>query len=278
MKLDAAGVLIAYDQFTETFDAGAGREDGWALGVGAMKHVADLRYGLLVVYMQDGSRTRFPAGELTYWVGGLFASGSLGPVVARAEVVYGAGTIDRLDVGDLDVRGVGAYASVSLPVGPVSFSLEGAYAGGDDPETPGRNEGFFSADYQGPFSSLIFYNTMDIAGYAGDAQSSSPEADFSVRNARAGKLSAAFSPLRGLTVTGAALYASVDQARAGVSRRMGWEFDVVAVYALAERLSLTAGVGYAVLGDYWATKPLAADGVSKPENPLGTVVAVTTRF
>ena len=124
---------------------------------------------------------------------------------------------------------------------------------------------------------MIFYNPMDIAGYAGDAQSSSPDADFSVRNARAGKISAAFTPLQRLTVTGAALYAAADRTRDGVDREMGWEFDVVAVYGITEHLSLTAGVGYALLGDYWTTAPIAG-GAGKPENPLGSMVAVTSRF
>ena len=278
LKLEPVAVLVAYDKFTEGHGDGVDRDDADAWAVGVITEAAGFDLGLLVAYLQDRSRTRFPAGDLSYGVGGVFAVGRLGVVDARVEFVYGSGTIDRPGLGVLDARGIGAYASASAPLGPVTLTLEGAYAGGDDPKTSGRNEGFFSADYHGPFWSMIFYNPMEISGYAGDAQSSSPEADFSVRNARAGKLSAVFAPLRRLTVTGAVLYASADQTRAGVDRSMGWEFDVVAECALGERVSLTAGVGYAVLGDYWTSAPIGLDAGGKPENPLCGMLAFTTGF
>lgn len=278
LKLDPVKVLVAYDKMAEGFTPAGDTHDSQAWAIGAIADAAGFKFGLLAVYLKDGSRLRFPTGDLSYWVSGLYAIGKLGPVDTRVEVVYGTGTIDRTGIDDLDVRGIGAYAGASLPLGPVSVTLEGAYAGGDDPATIDRNEGFFSADYQGPFTSIIFYNTMDIAGFAGSVQSSSPEADFSVRNARAGKLGASFAPLPRLTLTGAALYASADQTWPGVDKTLGWEFDLVAVYGITENVSLTAGVGYAVLGDYWNSNWAGAATGGEPENPLGGMVVLTTTF
>ncbi len=278
LKLDPVAVLLAYDKFTEVYTEHGVLDDSRAWAVGAITNVAGFRLGLLVAHLRDESRARFPAGDLAYWAGGLFAIGSLGPVRTRAELVYGRGTIDRSGPADLDLRGVGAYASASVPVGPMNLTLEGAYAGGDDATTTDRLEGFFSADYQGPFRSMIFYNNFDISGYAGDAQASSFEADFSVRNARAGKISVGFAPLRNLTLTGAALYASADQARVGGDKALGWEFDVVAVYQVTENVSVSAGLGYAVLGDYWKSAPIAGGTGEKPGNPLVGMVAFATRF
>jgi hypothetical protein len=278
LKLDPVAVQFAYDKFVEVHLLERGRDDSRAWAVGAIANAAGFRFGLLLANLRDESRTRFPAGDLSYWAAGLFAIGSAGPIATRAEAVYGAGTIDRAGTGDLDVRGIGAYAAAAAPLGPVTLTLEGAYAGGDDPKTTGRNEGFFSADYQGPYWSMIFYNDLDIPGYAGDPQSSSPEADFSVRNARSGKLSASFSPVRRLTVTGAALYAAADRTREGVAASLGWEFDVVAVYALSQNVTVTAGSGYAVLGDYWRPAATGDGPRAMPENPLAVVLAVTTRF
>lgn len=149
-----------------------------------------------------------------------------------------------------------------LPLGPlVTVGLEGAYSRGDDPKTPGKNEGFFSADYQGPYWSVIFYNNMDCSGYAGDTQSSNADMDSGVRNAVTGKFSAVVTPLKNLSVTGAGLYAAADRTRGGVDKALGWEFDVIAVYGITGNVSLTAG-----------------GSGRKPDNPLGGVVAFTTRF
>ena len=58
---------------------------GWA--VGAVADAAGFRFGLLVAYLKDGSRTRFPAGDVSYLAGDVFAKGTLGPAKLQAEVV-----------------------------------------------------------------------------------------------------------------------------------------------------------------------------------------------
>jgi hypothetical protein len=192
---------------------------GWAIGAVADAPLG-FRFGLLVAYLKDGSRTRFPAGEVGYLAGDVFAKGTIGPAKLQAEFYYGGGTVDRDALGDLDLGGLGGYAGVYLPVGSsVSIGLEGAYSRGDDPKTSGRNEGVFSADYEGPYWSVIFYNNMDYSGYGGDSQSSGYGTDFGVRNAVTGKFSAVFTPLRNLSVTGAVLYAAADQTRDAFDRR-----------------------------------------------------------
>ena len=278
-KLDSVVILFAYDKFVEVTTNHGPLDDqrGWA--VGAVSDAAGFRFGLLVAYLKDGSRTRFPAGDVSYVAGDVFAKGAFGPAKLQAEFYYGGGTVDRGALGDLDLGGLGGYASLFLPVGPsVSIGLEGAYARGDDPKSAGKIEGVFSADYEGPYWSVIFYNNMDYSGYGGDSQSSSYGMDFGVRNAVTGKFSAVFTPLKNLSITGAGLYAAADQTRAGVDKAMGWEFDVIAVYGITENVSLTLGVGYALLGDYWKSAPISGGSGHKPDNPLGSVIAFTSRF
>jgi hypothetical protein len=278
-KLDSVIIVFAYDKFVEVAANHDPLDDqrGWA--VGAVTDAAGFRFGLLVAYLKDGSRSRFPTGDVSYVAGDLFAKGALGPAKLQAEFYYGGGTLDRGALGDLDLGGLGGYAGVFLPVGPsVSIGLEGAYARGDDLKTTGRNEGVFSADYQGPYWSVIFYNNLDYSGYGGDSQTSSTGLDFGVRNAVTGKFSAVYAPTKSLSLTGAGLYAAADQTRDGVDAAMGWEFDAVAVYGITENVSFTLGVGYALLGDYWKSAPIAGGSGRKPDNPLGGVAAFTATF
>jgi len=278
-KLDPFVIVVAYDKFTEVTTAQDPLADGGGWAAGAVADAAGFRFGLLVAYLKDGSRTRFPAGDVSYLASDVFAKGSLGPAKLQAEFYYGGGTVDRGALGDLDLGGLGGYASLFLPVGQsVTIGLEGAYARGDDPKTAGKIEGVFSSDYQGPYWSVIFYNNLDYSGYGGDSQSSSTNLDFGVRNAVTGKFSAAFTPLKNLSITGAGLYAAADQTRDGVDKAMGWEFDVIAVYGITENVSFTLGVGYALLGDYWKFAPISGGSGHKPDNPLGGVAAFATRF
>ena len=277
-KLDPVVIVVAYDKFVEVHENHGELYDqgGWAAG--GVVDAAGFRFGLLVAYLQDGSRSRFP-GDVSYLAGDFFAKGTIGPARLQAEVYYGSGTIDRDNLGDIDAEGLGGYAGLFLPVGPaVSLGLEGAYTRGDDPTTPDKREGFFSADYEGPYSSVIFYNNMDYAGYAGDGQSSSTELDFGVRNAVTGKLSAVFTPLNNLSVTLAGLYAAADQTPAGVEKAMGWEFDLIAVYGVTSDVKFTAGVGYALLGDYWKSAPISGGSGRQPDNPLVCMAALTATF
>lgn len=278
-KLDPVIVVVAYDKFTEVFTAHDTLDDWRAWAIGAVTDAAGFKVGLLVAYMQDESRFRFPKGDVGYLAGDFFVNGRIGPVDLKAEGLYGGGTLERDDGSTLDLVGLGGYVGAFLPVcRTMTLSLEGAYARGDDPGTVDRNEGFFSADYQGPYWSVVFYNNLDYSGYAADLQTSDAERDFSVRNAVTGKLGAAFSPAKNLTLTLAGLYAAADRVPAGVDKAMGWELDFVAVYGITENVSLTAGVGHAFLGDYWRSAPAAGGTGARPDNPSAAVVALTTRF
>lgn len=280
-KLDPVVIVAAYDKFTEVFAEHGAKDDwgGWA--VAAAADLAPFRFGLIAAYTTDGSRFRFPKGDLGYTAVDFFVKGKLGPVAFNAEIVDGAGAIDRDDGTTLDLSGLGGYLGVFAPVGAlVTLGLEGAYARGDDPATLDENEGFFSADYQGPYWSVIFYNNLDYPGYAVDPQTSDPSAarDFSVRNAISGKASVVVTPLQGLVLTAAGLYAAADETAPGVDEAMGWEFDFVAVYALTDNVSVTAGVGCAVLGDYWKSAAIAGPAGGKPDNPVGSLVALSAKF
>lgn len=279
-KLDPVVLVVAYDKFTEVFAEHGPKDDwgGWA--VAGVADLAPFKVGLIAAYTSDESRLRFTRGDLGYTAVDFFVKGSIGPVTVNAELNDGAGRLDR-DDDDLDLSGLGAYLGIFAPVGGrVTVGLEGAYARGDDPGTLDENEGFFSADYQGPYWSVVFYNNLDYPGYAVDPQSSDPNParDFSVRNAISGKASLAVAPVKGLTLTLAGLFAAADQTAPGVDSAMGWEFDFVAAYAVTDNVSVTAGVGYAVLGDYWKSAAIAGGSGEKPDNPLGSVVALSTRF
>jgi hypothetical protein len=278
-KLDPVVIVVAYDKFTEVFAGHDPLDDqrGWAIG--GVVDAAGFRFGLLGAYLKDDSRIRFPLGDLEYVAGDAFAKGAIGPAKVQLEVTVGGGTVDRGSLGDIDMSGLGAYGGVFVALAPaVTIGLEGAYARGDDPATPAKNEGLFSADYQGPYWSVLFYNNMDYPGYASDAQTSSTNLDFSVRNAATGKLSVVLTPAKGLTLTGAGLYAAADQVKAGADKALGWEFDLIAAYSVTDNVSVTAGVGYALLGGYWKSAPIAGAGGEKPGNPLGAMLAFATRF
>jgi hypothetical protein len=279
LKLDPVVVVFAYDKFTEVGAAHGALGDWRAVAIGAVTEAAGFELGLLLASMRDESRATFPQGDVEYLAGDLFAAGAIGPVNVRVEGVLGGGRLERPDGTRLDLGGLGGYAGVFLPLGrTLTLGLEGAYARGDKPGTPGTNEGFFSADYQGPYWSLVFYNNLDVRGYAGDVQTSDPGRDVSVRNAVTGKLSAVFAPSRRFSLTVAGLYAAADQVTAGVARPLGWEFDLLAVTGVTERVTLSAGVGCAILGDYWKTAPVAGGTGEKPDNPLAVVLALTTTF
>lgn len=278
-KLDPVVLVFAYDKFTEVFTAHDRFDDWRAWAIGAVTDAGGFKLGLLVAFMRDESRIAFPLGDVRYLAANVFAKGALGPLDLKAEALYGGGALDRSDGSRLDLGGLGGYAGAFLTVGRMlTIGLEGAYARGDDPATAGTHEGFFAADYQGPYSSIIFYNNLDYAGYAGDFQTSDPARDTSVRNAVTGKLSAALAVSRSFSVAAACLYAAADRVPAGVDEAMGWEYDLLAAYRVNDSVSLTAGVGYARLGGYWRTAPVAGGTGRTPDNPLAAVVAVTSKF
>jgi hypothetical protein len=194
-----------------------------------------------------------------------YAMGKVGPADIKAEVAYAFGKNDLTTGGDVDLSGLLAYLGVSLPVGPVTLGLEGAFAAGDDPTTADENEGALRSDYQSPFWSVILFNNMDYSGY--NNESDLPK-DFGLGNAMAGKVSVTLVPMQGLSVYAAALYAAHDQVAAGVDEAMGTEFDIVANYAITPNVTWTVGGGFLMAGDFYGDV----------DDPWGAVSAFTVKF
>lgn len=276
-KFAPVTVVLAYDKAVEVLanDGENGQDDSRGYVLAAVADIAGWKAGGLLKYSINESTVDLEATSL---LGDLYAIGKAGPVDLKVEVAAVSGKNDYKDNSkDVDLSGTGAYVGAFVPAGPVTIGLEGAYASGDKVSTKDENEGAFSSDYQGPFWSVIFYQNMDYPGYAIDGNTSTYTGDFQVRNAMAGKVSVVANPVKPLTLIFNALYAQANEVADGVDEAMGMEFDFVAVYGITENVSLTAGVGYADLGDYWKGKAGAAKG-ELPDNPLGAVAAFTTKF
>jgi hypothetical protein len=98
---------------------------------------------------------------------------------------------------------------------------------------------------------------MDLNGYAGESNVGN---NSSVSNAIAGKLTLVAKPVAGLTIVGAALYATRDQKVSGNNEKgMGTELDLIFVYAITPNVSWTVGAGYLLPGDFYKVKGVAAD-------------------
>ena len=183
-KLHSVIIVAAYDKFVEVAANHDPLDDqqGWASGP------SPTRRGSGSVFSSPTCRTGAAPGSRpgmsTTWRAMSSPRARSAPRNSRRSSTTAAARSIGTRWATLDLGGLGGYAGVFLPVGPsVSIGLEGAYTRGDDPRTTGRNEGVFSADYEGPYWSVIFYNNMDYSGYGGDNQSSSFGADFGVRNA-----------------------------------------------------------------------------------------------
>jgi len=218
--------------------------------------------GLLAYYSQNESNASVDVNRLLL---DAYFTGKAGPVDLKGEVAYVTGKNDNAVGADVDATGLGAYLGATLPAGPVTVCLEGAYAKGDDPGSKGENEGAFSHDYQGPFWSVILFNNMDYSGYASESNFGG---DTSVSNAMAGKLSVSAAPMKGLSIYAAAVYATRDQVAAGKDKPMGQEIDLIATYGITENVSVTVGGGYLMAGDFYGDV----------DNPWGAVVAFKTTF
>jgi hypothetical protein len=178
--------------------------------------------------------------------------------------------------------------------GPVTVTLEGAYASGDDPSTTNENEGAFRFDYQSSFWSIILYTNLDVPGYvasaSGNQMTSNLGADFGVTNAVALKASVAWVPVKGFTLIGSAIYAealedvriTVSPAKAATAttpaapavtriqpaEALGTEFDIVAVYSVTDNVSFLGGFGYLVAGDFFGDV----------EDPMGVMGSMVVKF
>jgi len=272
---------VSYDKNVETFaDQGNKKDDNRAWTAYVTGPVGDFKIGILGAAYDDGTKTAPNTVDRKFLKGNAWVMGKIAMVEVKAEASYLSGDSGKQQANgsSQDLTGFGAYAGAFVPVGPVKLGFEGIYVQGDDPETADKDEGGAYSDYQGPFWSVIFYQNMDYPGLGLDSNTSSYDKDRQVANAVAGKFSAVYAaPIKGLTIIGNALYASADKVADGVDKAMGTELDLIAVYGITDNVSVTAGVGYAILGDYWKGKLGAAAG-DVPDNPIGTVVAFNVKF
>jgi hypothetical protein len=275
-KFDPVTIGFSFDKNQEVFLEHASKDDSRGYTLSASTTAGGFKVGALVAYVLDQTRTGTVVDK-KYVAGDVFLMGKAGMVDLKAEAAYltGDSGLRNADGTKQELTGMGAYVGAFIPVGPATIGLEGAYVAGDDPTTKKAENGF-SSDYQGPFWSVIFYQNMDYPGMALDAQTSNPATDLQVKNATAGKLSCVLSPMKGLTVIANALIASANEVAAG-SKAMGEEVDLVLVYGITDNVSLTAGIGYGILGDYWKGK-LGAKAGEKPDNPIGTVASFNVKF
>ena len=269
-------VIFAYDKSKEMFGAEGTNnlEDARAWTLAAAGAAAGWNYGVLTAYSIDdtsavGSKTRNGLDAT--------ASGKAGPVDLKFEVGYVTGTDEIRGGTDIDATGLAGYVSAAMPAGPVTVTLEGAYCSGNDPSTPNKNEGAFRFDYQSSFWSIILYNNLDYPGYlgssSGNAVTSDYAADFGVTNAIAGKATVAWTPMKGFTLIGAAVYAQANEdVIVGKTRikadPLGTEFDVVAVYNITDNVYFLGGFGYLVAGDFFG----------EVDNPMGVMGSLNVKF
>jgi hypothetical protein len=280
-KFDPVSLVFGYDKRAEVevpYAPVGGVNDARDFFVLATGTFGGFKMGGGALYYEDQRHTVGPA-DRKFWDGEFFIDGKAGIVGLKGEVVYRSGKSGLVVNGkEQDLTGLGAYGGGFLTLGPGTLGIEGVYVSGDKAGTPDKNEGGFKSDYNGPFWSVIFYQNMDYPGYGGGAQTSNYDTDVQVQNAYAGKLSYTMTPMKGLTMIVNGLIAQADQVAVG-SKNMGDEVDLVLVYGVTDNVSVTAGVGYAFLGDYWKGKGLnLADPLKKPKDPLGSVIAFTCKF
>lgn len=256
--------LYTYDKYIEVVQLHEtdSLDDRTQHSAGVISKIGGFNVGLIGAAVLNGSN---PNVNSTLYGVGAYAMGKVGPANLSFEIAsYLAGKEDLTVGQDVDNSGLMAYLGVSLPAGPVTLGLEGAYAAGDDPGTKDKNEGVAKQDYQGPFWSVILFNNMDYQGYDKAGLMST---DNNFANAIAGKLSVAAAPAKGVSLYGAAVYATRDQVASG-SKDMGVEFDVVATYAITPNISWLVGGGYLVAGDFYGDV----------NDPWGAVSAFTVKF
>jgi len=268
-KFGDVTALYTYDKYTEIFALHdqASLDDRRQHSVGAIGKVAGFNLGLIYGMILDNTN---PAVDVTLNAVDAYAMGKVGPADLKAEVAYAFGKNDLTGGTDVDLTGLIAYLGASVPAGPVTVGAEFGYAAGDKTSSTTKNEAALKHDYQSPFWSVILFNNFDYDGFAGESRSGAT--DTGLANAMAGKLSVTAAPVKGLTIYGAAVYATRDQVAKGADKPMGTEIDLVATYAITETVNLTVGGGYLMAGDFYNNGP------KDIENPWGAVCAFTTKF
>jgi len=287
--------LFAYDKTKEFFNAEGinNLDDARAWSVAGFGTVQGWFWGVLALYALDDSAGGKGAGNVTRIGVDATTSGKAGPVDLKVDVAFITGDNEITGKAKVDASGLMAYVSAAMPAGPVTVTLEGAYAAGDDPKTTDKNEGAARFDYQSSFWSIILYTNLDVPGYVGSSSgnqmTSDVANDYSVTNAIAGKATVAWSPMKGFTLMGSAVYsqalqdvAVVTPAKAATattpavpakttiiaSNPLGTEFDVVAVYNITDNVYFLGGFGYLVAGDFFG----------EVDNPMGVMGSLNVKF
>jgi hypothetical protein len=288
-------VLFAYDKTAEQFasEGSFGIDDARGWSVAGFGTVQGWFWGVLALYALDDTNPN-TAGNITRIGVDATTSGKLGPVDLKVDVAYVTGDNKVPGKSKVDATGMMAYVSAAMPAGPVTVTLEGAYAAGDDPATKDKNEGAARFDYNSSFWSIILYSNLDVPGYVGSSSgnqlTSSVNADTSVTNAVAAKASVAWTPVKGFTLIGSAVYAQALQdvpvtvvpAKAATAitpavpavtktldaDALGTEFDVVAVYNITDNVYFLGGLGYLVAGNVFG----------EVDNPLGVMGSLNVKF
>jgi len=264
-KFGDVTAIYAYTKNQELFllhDIGS-VDDNRSHALGAMAKLGGLNTGLVFSYTINEVSA---AVDITRLLIDAFVMGKVGPVDLKSEVAFMTGKNDPATGADVDYQGLGVYLGAFMPAGPVTLGLEGAYVSGDDITTKLKNEGAFSSEYHSPFWSVILFNNMDYAGYSAESATST---DTGLVNGYGGKLSVAAVPMKGLSIYGAAVYASrLEDTAKRKADPLGYEFDLVATYAITPNVSWTIGGGYLVAGDFYGSV----------DNPWGAVSAVTVKF
>jgi hypothetical protein len=237
-------------------------DDSRSHALGAMTTLGGFNTGLIASYTKNETSA---AVDITRLLLDAFLMGKAGAVDIKGEVAYVTGEDDNAVGPDVDAQGLGAYLGAFVPAGPATVGIEGAYVSGNDLSTA-KNEGAFTSDYQSPFWSVILFNNMDYPGFSNESSLSS---DTSLGNGYAGKVSVSMSPLKGLSLYGAVVYAArLEDTATAEADPLGTEFDLIATYGITDNVSLTVGGGYLMAGDFYGDV----------DNPWGAVAAFTTKF
>ena len=273
-KVSDFNLFYTYDKYGEvgTLHETSTLDDWSQHTVGFTSLMAGWNYGAIVALVQNATTLNT---EVSRWVVDGYGMGKVGPVDLKAEAVWGFGKDDNTGKPDVDASGLGIYVGATMPAGPVTAGLEFAYVAGDDPSTTDKNEGAFASDYQSPFWSIILFNSLDYNGYANESVTGPAPSDSGMKNAWGTKLSCSAAPMQGLTLYGAAVYASrledVKNATTGVvtpADPLGIEIDITATYAITPNVSWTVGGGFLVAGNYFGDM----------KDPWGLMSAFTVKF
>lgn len=237
-KTSAATLVFAYDKFRENFVANLANnsiQDSHGFAAAVVAPVGPAKAGLLYYYLSNKSN----ADVQHNLIDGFF-DGQFGPLNAKADVGYRFG---KNHATGSDIEGFSAYAAAFFNAGMANLGLEFAYNQGDDPNTA-KTEGALPMDYHGPFNSIVLYNNLDYDGFA-----TNKGADVGVNNAIALKASATASPSEKVSLTGAVVWAQLDQVAAGMSDALGVEVDGILSYSIYDNVTYTLGLGYLFAGD-----------------------------